>query len=100
MSQDQKNSNFIVGLVIGSGIATVATLLLSPRNGSENRQLLKKTAQALPEMAQDFSSTLKVNRRRLSQSALKKWDNTLDRLKIAVAAGVEASQNQVNLDDK
>jgi gas vesicle protein len=100
MSQDQKNSTFILGLVVGSGIATVATLLFSPRNGSENRKVLQKTAQALPEMAQDFSSTLLVNRHRLSQSALKKWDNTLDRLKVAIASGVEASQNQVNLDDE
>lgn len=100
MSQDQKNSNFIIGIVIGSSIATVATLLFSPRNGSENRKVLKKTAQALPEMAQDLSSTLEINRHRLSESALKKWDNTLDRLKVAIIAGVEASQNQVNLDDK
>lgn len=100
MSQDQKNKTFIIGLLVGSGIATVATLLLSPRNGSENRKIVKKTAQALPEMAQDLSSTIQVNRHRLSQSALKKWDNTLDRLKTAITAGVEASQNQVNLDDK
>ncbi|BAQ61402.1 hypothetical protein GM3708_1808 [Geminocystis sp. NIES-3708] len=100
MSQDQKNNNFIIGLVVGSGIATIATLLFSPRNGSENRKVLKKTAEALPEIAQDFSSTLQVNRHRLSTSALKKWDNTLDRLKTAIIAGVEASQNQVNLDDK
>jgi gas vesicle protein len=100
MSEDQKNSNFILGIVIGSGIATVATLLFSPRNGSENRQVLKKTAQALPEMAQDLSATFEINRHRLSESALKKWDNTLDRLKVAIIAGVEASQNSVNLDDK
>ncbi|MBL1211156.1 YtxH domain-containing protein [Geminocystis sp. GBBB08] len=100
MSEDQKNNSFILGLIIGSSMATVVTLLLSPRNGSENRQVLKKTAQALPEMAQDLSSSLEVNRHRLSQSALKKWDNTLNRLKVAIAAGIEASQNQSNLDDK
>lgn len=100
MSQDQKNNTFIIGLLLGSGMATITTLLLSPRNGSENRKVLKKTAEALPEMAQDFSSTLQVNSNRLSQSALTKWDNTLVRLKTAVLAGIEASQNQVNLDDK
>ena len=51
-------------------------------------------------MAQDLSSTLEINRHRFSESALKKWDNTLDRLKVAIIAGVEAGQNQVNLDDK
>lgn len=83
----------MVGLIVGSTIATIATLLFSPRNGQENRKILGKTAQALPEMAQDISSTVQLNTNRLSQSTLKKWDNTLNRLKNAIVAGVEASQN-------
>lgn len=93
MSQEDKNNAFILGVVVGSSIATMATLFFSPRNGKENRKIVSKTAQALPEMAQDISSSLQINSDRISQSALQKWDNTLNRLKKAVSAGVEASQN-------
>lgn len=93
MSQEEKNNAFLLGIVVGSSMATIATLLFSPRNGKENRKIVSKTAQALPEMAQDISSTLQVNSDRLSQSALQKWDNTLNRLKKAIAVGVEASQS-------
>ncbi|WP_017293679.1 YtxH domain-containing protein [Geminocystis herdmanii] len=93
MSQEEKNNAFLLGIVVGSSIATIATLLFSPRNGQENRKIVSKTAQALPEMAQDISSNLQLNSDRLSQSALQKWDNTLNRLKNAITAGVEASQN-------
>jgi gas vesicle protein len=93
MSQEDKNNAFILGVVVGSSIATMATLLFSPRNGKENRKIVSKTAQALPEMAQDISSSLQMNSDRISQSALQKWDNTLNRLKKAVSAGVEASQS-------
>ncbi|MGI0482305.1 YtxH domain-containing protein [Geminocystis sp. CENA526] len=93
MSQEDKNNAFILGIVVGSTIATMATLLFSPRNGKENRKIVSKTAQALPEMAQDISSSLQMNSDRISQSALQKWDNTLNRLKKAVSAGVEASQS-------
>lgn len=93
MSQEDKNNAFILGVVVGSSIATIATLLFSPRNGQENRKIVSKTAQALPEMAQDISSNLQINGDRLSQSALQKWDNTLNRLKKAITAGVEASQS-------
>lgn len=93
MSQEEKNNAFFVGIVVGSSMATIATLLFSPRNGQENRKIVSKTAQALPEMAQDISYNLQLNSDRLSQSALQKWDNTLNRLKNAITAGVEASQN-------
>lgn len=93
MSQEEKNQDFFWGMVVGSSMATVVTLLLSPRNGEENRKIVSKTAKALPEMAQDISSSLQLTGDRLSQSALKKWDKTFNRLKKAIKAGVEASQN-------
>lgn len=93
MSQEEKNNAFLLGMVVGSSIATIATLLFSPRSGQENRKIVTKTAQALPEMAQDISSNLQNNGDRLSQSALQKWDKTLNRLKKAITVGVEATQN-------
>jgi len=70
----------------------VAVSLLAPRTGRETRRLLKKSADALPEIAEDISSSVQIQADRLSESALKNWDGTLSRLKEAIAVGIEASQ--------
>ncbi|WP_330204101.1 YtxH domain-containing protein [Cyanobacterium sp. Dongsha4] len=92
MSQEEKNMTFLIGLLLGSSIATIATLLLTPRTGKENRKIIAKTAQALPEMTEDISSTMQNNTLRLSSSVTAKWHNTLERLQVAIAAGIEASR--------
>ncbi|AFZ55354.1 MAG: YtxH domain-containing protein [Geminocystis sp.] len=92
MSQEEKNMTFIIGLLLGSSIGTIATLLLTPRTGKENRKIIAKTAQALPEMTEDISSTMQNNTLRLSSSVMTKWHNTLERLQVAIAAGIEASR--------
>jgi gas vesicle protein len=53
---------------------------------------LKKSASALPDIAEDLSTTVQLQADRLSESALRNWDGTLTRLREAIAAGVEASQ--------
>ncbi|NEP46843.1 MAG: YtxH domain-containing protein, partial [Okeania sp. SIO2H7] len=73
-------------------IGAVAGLLVAPRTGKQTRQLLKKSASALPEIAEDLSSSLQMQADRLSESATIAWDDTLVRLKEAIAAGLEASQ--------
>lgn len=93
MSQEEKNTTFLMGMVIGSTIATVTTLLLTPRNGKENRQIVQKTSQALPEMAEDLASTLQLQSQRLSGKMLKKWNYHLTRFQYAIGAGIEASRN-------
>lgn len=72
-------------------------LLLAPRSGRETRQFLKKSADALPELAEDLSTTVQLQADRLSETALRNWDGTLVRLKQAIAAGVEASQRDRQL---
>jgi len=96
MSEEKNKTAFIGGLLLGGSIGAIASIFLAPRSGKENRQILKKTAQALPEMAEDLSSTLKINSSRLSASALDVWENTLTRLKVAIAAGLEASEEETN----
>ena len=83
--------SFIGGLLLGSVIGTITGLLIAPRTGKDTRQLLKKSADALPELAEDLSTTLQLQTDRLSESALRNWDGTLTRLREAVAAGLEAS---------
>lgn len=91
----KKNSTpFIVGMLIGSAIGTIAGILVAPISGRQTRQLLKKSAEALPDLAEDLSTTVRLQADRLSESARDNWDHTLDRLRQAIAAGVEASQQE------
>ncbi|CDM96124.1 MAG: YtxH domain-containing protein [Limnospira sp. PMC 1291.21] len=83
---------FVSGLVIGSALGTVVGLLIAPRSGRETRKLLQKSAATLPELAEDVSTTVQNQAERMSASALRSWDDTLVRLKEAIAAGLEASQ--------
>ena len=89
--------SFIGGLLLGSAIGTVTGLLIAPRTGRDTRRLLKKSADALPELAEDLSTTLQLQADRFSESALRNWDGTLTRLREAIAAGIEAS-GKVNLE--
>jgi gas vesicle protein len=86
--------SFISGLLLGGAIGTVTGLLIAPRTGRDTRQLLKKSADALPELAQDLSTSVQLQADRLSESALRNWDDTLSRLREALAAGLEASQRE------
>ncbi len=88
-----KNSGrFVGGFLFGTAIGTVVGLLIAPRSGRETRKLLKKSADALPELAEDLSSNVQRQADRLSESALQNWEGTLGRLKQAIVAGMEASQ--------
>ncbi|HBB30925.1 MAG TPA: gas vesicle protein [Cyanobacteria bacterium UBA8803] len=85
---------FIGGLLLGSVIGTVTGLLIAPRTGRDTRQLLKKSADALPELAEDLSTSVQLQADRLSETALRNWDGTLARLREALAAGIEASARE------
>jgi len=85
-------SAFIGGIALGSAVGAVVGLLVAPRSGRETRQTLRKSAQALPEMAEDVSSSVQWQATRFSESTLHRWDGTLNRLKGAIAAGIEASR--------
>ena len=95
MSKNNNGIAFVGGLLIGSVLGTVLGLLVAPRTGKETRRILQKTAEALPSMAEDLSTTVQLNADRLSESALSNWEQTLTRLKAAIASGVKASQLEV-----
>ncbi len=95
MSENRGSSGlFVGGLLVGAVMGAVTGLLVAPRSGRETRQLLKKSADALPELAEDLSSSVQLHADRLSESALRNWDGTLARLKESIAAGIEASQRE------
>jgi gas vesicle protein len=91
---NNRSGPFFGGLMLGATIGALTGLLAAPRTGRETRQLLKKSANALPELAEDLSSSVQIQADRLSATALRNWDETLERLRIALAAGIDASQRE------
>lgn len=91
---NNRSGVFIGGLMLGATIGALTGLLAAPRTGRETRKILRKSADALPELAEDLSTSVQIQADRLSSSALKNWDETLDRLREAIASGIDASQRE------
>ncbi|MEL6441561.1 MAG: YtxH domain-containing protein [Cyanobacteria bacterium J06621_8] len=90
--QNNPTGLFVGGLMIGSAVGTLIGLLIAPRTGKETRKVIKKSADALPELAEDLGSSIQFQADRLSESTLENWSSTLERLQEAIAAGVETSR--------
>ena len=91
---NNRSGSFIGGVLLGAAVGTITGLLMAPRTGKETRQFLKKSADALPELAEDLSTSVQIQADRLSESALRNWDGTLERLRDAISACGEASQKE------
>jgi gas vesicle protein len=98
MSDNRSNSSgsTFSGFLLGAIAGVVTGVLVAPRTGKETRKIIKKSADALPEMVEDLSTSLQLQANRLSETTLKNWEGTLERLKEAIAAGVEASQKEIS----
>ncbi|EKU97279.1 gas vesicle protein [Leptolyngbya sp. PCC 7375] len=89
----QHNSDhFLSGLLAGTAIGTVIGLLIAPRSGKHTRRVLKKSADAVPDIIEDLSTSLQFHADRLSNTTLQNWDSTLERLREALIAGQAASR--------
>jgi gas vesicle protein len=91
---NRRSGLFVGGMLLGAAVGTLAGWLSAPRTGRETRAILKKSADALPELAEDLSTNLQFQADRLSVTALRQWDETLDRLREALNDGVEAANSQ------
>ncbi len=91
---NNRSGVFIGGFMVGATIGALTGLLVAPRTGRETRKLLKKSADALPELVEDLSTSVQIQADRLSANTLRNWDETLERLKEAIAAGIDASQRE------
>ena len=91
MSQNN-SSDFIGGLVAGTAIGTIIGMLIAPRSGQQTRKVIKKSADAVPDLIEDLSTSLQIHADKLSHTTLQNWDSTLDRLKEALIAGQAASR--------
>ncbi|MGD1949290.1 MAG: YtxH domain-containing protein [Leptolyngbyaceae cyanobacterium] len=93
MSQNNSD-NFLGGLVAGTAIGTIIGLLIAPRSGKHTRKVLKKSADAVPDLIEDLSTSLQFHTDRLSHTTLQNWDSTLERLREALIAGQSASREE------
>ncbi|GAB4294803.1 MAG: hypothetical protein Fur0025_31600 [Oscillatoriaceae cyanobacterium] len=87
--------SFTLGMLVGGAIGTVAGMWVSPRHRAKARVLLKKSAEALPELAEDLSSSVQLEAHRLSGTAWHHWEQTLGRWREAIAVGIEATQQEL-----
>jgi len=96
MSKNQ-SGRFIGGLLLGTAVGVVTGILMAPRSGQQTRKILKKSVAALPDLAEDISTSVQFQADRLGASTKDNWEDTLMRLREAIAAGVEAGlQEQEN----
>ncbi len=91
---EKQSSGFMGGVVVGAALGALTGLLLAPRSGRETRRILRKSADALPEMAEDLATTVQLHADLLSETALANWDHTLERLRAAIAAGQAATRQE------
>ena len=91
---DSKSDGLFGGLIIGAALGAIAGILVAPRPGKDTRRILKKSADALPELAEDLATSIQFHADRLSDTTLSNWDQTLARLREAVVAGQAASRRE------
>ncbi len=91
---DHKSGGLLNGILIGTALGAIAGVLATPRTGKETRRVLRKSADALPELAEDLATSVQFQADRLSANALGNWEETLERLREAIAAGQVASRQE------
>ncbi len=91
---DSKSDGLFGGLIIGAALGAIAGILAAPRPGKDTRRILKKSADALPELAEDLATSIHFHADRFSDTTLSNWDQTLARLREAVVAGQAASRRE------
>ena len=89
---------FLGGLMLGTAVGTAIGLLIAPRSGRETRKFLRKSAEALPDVAEDLKTSVQYQSEKLLDSAKTSLDDTFDRLQEAIEVGKETmSQTQKEL---
>ncbi len=91
---ESKSDGLLGGMIIGAALGAIAGILAAPRPGKDTRRILKKSADALPEIAEDLATSIQFQADRLSDTTLNNWDKTLERLREALSAGQAASRHE------
>ena len=89
-----RSEGLLSGVIIGAAVGAIAGILAAPRTGKDTRRILKKSADALPELAEDLATSIQFQADRLSDRSLNNWEQTLERLREAVIAGRAAGRQE------
>ncbi len=92
----QSQAPVVGGFLLGASLGALAGLLFAPRSGRETREQLQVSLVHLTELAETLSLDLQSQTTRLSDQALEQWQGTLNRLREAILAGIEASQREAS----
>lgn len=85
---------FVGGIVVGAAVGAIAGLLAAPNRGKETRQLIRESADALPDLMDDVSDTVQYHAERWTEVGLNKWDSTLFRIRRAITTGLDVSKQE------
>jgi len=91
---NKRSGVFIGGMLIGAVVGALTGLLVAPRTGRETRKIFQKSADALPDLAEDISTSVLIQVDRFSGNAREQLYVTRERLQEAIAAGIYASQRE------
>lgn len=94
MGTNKRRGIFWGGFALGAAVGAVAGLLTAPEGGRSARQLLKKSAKALPELAEDVSTQVQWQAQRFSGRAAQGLDGFWGRVQEAIATGLVAGQRE------
>jgi len=83
---------FFGGLIVGTAVGAAMGILFAPRSGKATRQVLNRSAQDLPQLAEDLGSNVQYQADRFTEQAQRTIDEALVRLQEAIATGHEASR--------
>lgn len=87
-----KGQGVFAGFLVGAALGSLGALLWAPRSGRETRQQLSSALKDLSQITESLTVDVQSHAERLSDQALQQWEDTLNRLREAIAAGIEASQ--------
>lgn len=91
---NSRSARFATGVLFGAAIGTVTGLLLAPRTGRESRRIIQKSAEALPELIEDFSTSAEIQSERFAAMSGRGWGRLKFHVQEAIAVGVEAAKHQ------
>ncbi|NET48058.1 MAG: YtxH domain-containing protein [Merismopedia sp. SIO2A8] len=93
-SSDKATGAFIGGMLVGVAMGAIAGLLSAPQNGQTTRKRIKDSADALPDLVDDVSTTVQFYAEQLTESSLNRWDQTLLRVRNAITTGLIVSEQE------
>lgn len=93
-SSTEATGAFVGGIIVGAAVGAIAGLLAAPKKGKETRELIKESADALPELMDDVSDTLQYHAERWTEVGLNQWDRTLFRLRRAITTGLDVGKQE------